>query len=79
MPTLSPEVKREPSLALDGGEDGLIFYRAMLQNLSPRLFLLEIGYDQGEALTALARSHGYKAEIRKDLGGNDRLAVLKRD
>ena len=81
LPTLSPEVGFEPLMALDGGEDGLIFYRALLriagQWLHPDGFcLFEIGYDQGDALCTLAAENGFSCEIRKDFGGCDRVAIL---
>ena len=62
-------------MALDGGEDGLLFYRALLSQYRANLkdggfFLFEIGYDQGEALKALGT-----CEIKKDYGGNDRVAI----
>ncbi len=78
IPTLEAEVKAEPSLALDGGEDGLIFYKTFLSLYSPSLFLFEIGYDQGAAVCALGEEKGYKAEIKKDLGGCDRVVILAR-
>ncbi len=78
---LSPEVGHEPRMALDGGEDGLVFYRALLDLASKWLAdggfcLFEIGYDQGEALKELAAEHGFSCEIKKDLGGCDRVAIL---
>ncbi len=78
VPTLAPELSFEPSLALCGGDDGLIFYRKMLSYFSPALFFFEIGYDQGEALYRLGKENGFTAEICKDAGGNDRLAILRR-
>ncbi len=78
MSSLMPELSFEPSLALCGGEDGLIFYQKMLSFFSPRLFFFEIGYDQGNNICRLAAENGYKAELLKDLGGNDRLAILRR-
>ena len=82
--TLSPEVKREPRVALDGGEDGLLFYRAILKSyahfLSPDgFFLFEIGYDQGEALVSLGKEHGFsESRVIKDFGGCDRVIYLSR-
>ena len=81
--TLAPELAYEPSAALDGGGDGLDFYRAILQLhvplLKPEGFLLfEIGYDQGEDLRRLASESGFGCRIVKDLGGCDRVAVLTR-
>lgn len=78
IPTLAPELGHEPMLALDGGEDGLLFYRRMLDTLSPALFLFEIGFNQGNAVSALGRAHGYNATVKQDLGGRDRLVILSR-
>lgn len=81
--TLEAEVLHEPHAALDGGEDGLVFYRAILDNFVKNLkddgfFLFEIGYDQGEALVELARERVLSCEIQKDLGGCDRAAILRK-
>lgn len=81
--TLTQEVKREPRMALDGGADGLVFYRALLRLaaicLRPQGFcLFEISYDQGDALRALAAEHGFCCAIRRDYGGRDRVAVITR-
>ncbi len=83
LPSLSPEVQSEPQMALDGGTDGLLFYRALTAlaeaELPPNGFaLFEIGYDQADALRAIAARHGFSCRIRKDLGGCDRLAILQR-
>ncbi len=77
LPTLDKEVLAEPSIALDGGPDGLVFYRALLgrflKNIKPGGALLcEIGYDQGEALRALC-----PCEIQKDYAGLDRVMLLR--
>ena len=81
IPTLSREVQKEPLSALDGGEDGLNFYRYFCSHLSYYIYkegicALEIGYDQGEALSALARKNNLSLTIAKDFGGCDRLAIL---
>ena len=80
---LSPEVHREPFAALDGGEDGLTFYRAILRDYAPLvkpggLILLEMGYDQAAELISLAREYLPRAtvEIIRDLGGNDRVTKI---
>ena len=79
--TLSPEVQKEPHIALDGGEDGLRFYRRLLA-ICPKhikkggLLLMEIGYDQKEALSALCTIHGFPFAIYKDFGGNDRVCAV---
>ncbi len=79
--TLPENVKREPRLALDGGADGLIFYRAILSRLSQILkedgvALFEIGFDQGADLMRLADAYGCFASILPDLGGRDRAAKI---
>lgn len=82
LATLSPEVQYEPRLALDGGKDGLIFYRHFARHFRACLtsggaFLFEIGYDQGNALRAIAAENGMTATVEKDYGGCDRVAILK--
>lgn len=80
IPTLQTEVRdHEPMSALDGGEDGLDFYRVIAENarncLKKRgLLFLEIGHDQGEAVTNLLSDAGF-ADVRclKDLAGKDRI------
>ena len=79
--TLAPELAHEPEAALDGGRDGLDFYRAILHLHTPLLkpngvILFEIGYDQGEDLQKLAAQYGFACRIVRDLGGCDRVAVL---
>ena len=78
---LSPEIGREPRMALDGGDDGLIFYRELFRVAREWLAddgfcLFEIGYDQGNSLRALAAENGFSCEIKRDLGGCDRVAIL---
>jgi release factor glutamine methyltransferase len=80
---LEPELFAEPRIALVGGADGGDFYRRLvplaLSVIDPRGFVaLEIGYDQAELLRGLAAESGADIEIIKDLGGNDRVAVLRR-
>ncbi len=81
VPTLSREVSYEPKSALDGGEDGLLFYRTMLGYLPRQLredgfLLFEIGYDQRDALLSLAEGVSLSCEVRADYGGNPRMAIL---
>ena len=78
IPTLAPELSYEPRIALDGGDDGLLFYRAMLERFSPRAFYFEIGFDQREAVCALGEEKGYRARASRDAGGCDRLVVLEK-
>lgn len=77
---LEPEVRdHEPMMALDGTEDGLLFYRRIAKEagrvLAPGASVyLEIGYDQGEAVSELLREQGFmEIEVHKDLAGNDRV------
>lgn len=82
---LSKEVQKEPHLALDGGQDGLKFYRKIINEAYKYLendgyLLVEIGYDQkNEVIRLIEESNNYK-EIysKKDLTGNDRIVVCKR-
>ncbi len=81
--TLAPELAFEPRAALDGGEDGLIFYRRMLLGTDYRTalraggcFIFEMGYDQGDALRALAAEAGDVCTIHRDYGGQERMAVV---
>lgn len=80
IPTLEPEVaKHEPLTALDGGEDGLYFYREIIREAAKYLIrggmlFFEIGYDQGEAVSRLLEDAGYvDIEIKKDYAGLDRV------
>ena len=80
--TLAPEVKdHEPRLALDGTKDGLSFYRRIIRTAPEWLFesgwlILEIGYDQGEAVSAMMRENGFRdIEVIRDLGGKDRVVT----
>ena len=85
---LSEEVKKEPFLALDGGEDGLDVINALIR-LAPKhlnegaYLLIEHGYDQGKEISAIMdemiASGTYKNyRILKDYGGNDRVLVAQR-
>ena len=78
--TLEPEVRdHEPMMALDGTEDGLKFYRQIAKKAGTWLkpggvIYLEIGYDQGEAVSGLLREAGFdKVRVVKDLPGKDRV------
>lgn len=78
---LQEEVKKhEPLLALDGGKDGLNFYRTIVEKapeyLKPNgILLMEVGHDQGEDLRKMIRDSGEftPAEVIKDLPGKDRV------
>jgi release factor glutamine methyltransferase len=85
LPGLSPSLAFEPALALDGGPDGLDQLRRLLALLPGRLAVtgvafLEIGADQGEAITALVHEllPGWSCSVTRDLGGHHRVARLER-
>lgn len=78
--TLMPEVREhEPRLALDGSEDGLIFYRKILAECPRYLrkggtLIFETGYDQGEAVSRLMEQAGFlEVMLVRDYGGLDRV------
>lgn len=82
IPLLDDELAFEPEAALDGGDDGLDFYRVIIKEYNKYLLpggimLLEIGCDQAKAVSAIAAEAGMRCEIFKDYGGNDRVAYLK--
>ncbi len=77
--TLSEEVKKEPTLALDGGESGLNFYEKIVANSRNYLknggnLIFEIGHDQAEGVSEILRLNGFKnIEVIKDLANLDRI------
>ncbi len=77
--TLSKEVRQEPRMALDGGEDGLAFYRRILKESPGHLrgkgrLIVEIGYDEGPAVRELFAQNGFSGiELIRDLSGHDRV------
>ncbi len=79
--TLETEVKdNEPILALDGGKDGLDYYREIVKNAPKHLnkggkLYFEIGYNQAEALKDLMKDNFKNIEVYKDYGNNDRVVV----
>lgn len=80
---LSPEVQAEPRMALDGGQDGLTFYRKLLSLAGKWLLpggfcLFEIGYDQAEKIRKLSEEYFDVCDILRDFGGNDRVAFLEK-
>ena len=80
---LAPEIYFEPKIAfVGGGEDGASFYERITElyhtSLTEDGFIaFEIGYDQRGPIENIAKRYGMSCEIRRDLGGNDRLAILK--
>ena len=80
IPTLMEEVRdHEPLIALDGGEDGLDFYRKITREATEHLYsggmlFFEIGYDQGEAVKLLMEEEGYEeVTVSQDLARLDRV------
>lgn len=72
----------EPRLALDGGEDGLEFYRRIADGAVKHLkesgmIFLEIGYDQADAVKQILSQNFEDIQIKKDLSGNDRVIQAK--
>ena len=82
--TLDKEVKREPIIALDGGNDGLDFYKKIIGNAYQYLkykgyLCLEIGYDQkDEVIDLINKEEKYiDTYSKKDLFDNDRIVITK--
>lgn len=75
------DVQQEPRQALDGGLDGLDYYRRLISQgvscLAPQgILALEIGWDQGVAVQALLREQGFQEiELGKDYGGRHRIVT----
>jgi release factor glutamine methyltransferase len=83
VPNLSPEVRHEPRLALDGGADGLDAYRALAPHVGRLLepagvAVLEIGEGQAPAVEEILRTAGLKpVDRRRDLAGIERCIVAR--
>lgn len=79
LSALQSEVQFEPPMALDGGADGLDFYRIIAEKWNSNLkengmLFLEIGEDQGEAVYEILEKQGFKEiEVIKDMYGNNRM------
>lgn len=77
--TLSSEVQKEPKMALDGGEDGLFFYREITKLWKDKLkkggkILFEIGFDQGKEVSEILKQNGFTdIQVIKDFSKNDRV------
>ena len=82
IPTLEPEVRcGEPYAALDGGEDGLVFYRRIMREAAGHLkpsgiIIVESGFDEAPQIAALMQDQKFRG-IRtvKDYGGLDRVVL----
>ena len=80
--TLEPDVKDyEPLSALDGGNDGLDFYRRIINEIDSYLnkngcVIFEIGYNQGDKVSKLLSERGFEnISVEKDLSGLDRVVI----
>lgn len=82
---LDKEVKKEPLIALDGGNDGLYFYKKIIEegykflNENGKIFF-EIGYDQKDEIINIVKNDArYEVvKTKKDLGNNDRIIVIRK-
>ena len=82
---LDKEVQNEPKIALDGGKNGLDFYKIIANNawkclIKNGVLALEIGYDQKDDVINLLQQIGKYKDIysKKDLSGNDRIVICKK-
>ena len=76
-------LKYDPHLALFAEEEGMYFYRKIIEQANNYLnengvIFFEIGYDQKDKIIKLADMNGYSAEVYKDINGRDRMAFLVR-
>ena len=72
----------DPHLALFAGEEGMYFYRNIIEKSRPYLnekgiMFFEIGYDQKEKIITLGENNRFETVVYKDINGRDRIAVLK--
>lgn len=84
IPGLAPELAYEPHRALDGGSDGLTFYRAITREaerglLAPGGFLLyEVGAGMDADVAAIGAEHGFECAVYRDISGIPRALLLTR-
>ena len=81
--SLSPEVKKEPEIALDGGEDGLDFYKVISKRYYGYLrqggyVLLETGYDIAQDVAEVFEKQGYETCVINDTFENERVCIAKK-
>ncbi len=81
--SLQHEIAFEPFMALDGGDDGLVFYRALSDNWFTYInkggyIAMEIGEEQGKDVLSMFINKAEKARIIKDASGLDRVVAVKR-
>ncbi len=83
LATLQPEVMHEPSIALDGGHDGLDFYKIIAKNIASKylkdngLCAVEVGYDIAKEVAAIFRSQRFEAKIIRDIYEVERVCLAR--
>lgn len=81
LASLQKEVQFEPQMALDGGEDGLIFYKAIAKNFKPLIndggsLVFEIGFDEAQEVEEIMSALKYQnIKTFRDYGGNERVVI----
>ena len=80
IPFLQPEVQKEPVMALDGGDDGLVFYRCLCSEWIKHLkedgvMALECGEDQAESIIHLFKENSFDSKVIKDYNNIDRIVI----
>ncbi len=83
IPTLQKEVQFEPTMALDGGEDGLDFYRVIAEFWTSKLkndgfIAMECGEEQAKDITDIFLNNGFVCETIKDFNNIDRIIIARR-
>lgn len=78
----APEIFHEPPMAFLGGEDGLDFYRRLAEEIRSLLnpqgkVLMEIGWNQAEAVCEIFQMKGFKTQVFPDLAGRDRVILAR--
>ena len=83
LAALEPELFFEPRAALDGGDDGLVFYRKIISDFAPYLenegfMLFEAGSDTAQDVAKIGEQSGFCSKVIPDLSGLDRMIILKK-
>lgn len=84
LANLMADVRAEPVMALDGGPDGLVLIRRLIEQAASRLatgglFAMEHGFDQGAAVRALLVAPTWRdVQTKRDLGGHERVTLARR-
>ena len=83
LETLSEEVRHEPEIALDGGHDGLDFYKLIAKNFARKYLVeggccaVEVGYDIGEEVAAIFRSQKFSSSLLRDIFEVERVCLAR--